>query len=74
MVVKRIYCYFLCSFALWVPMLAIQFDLAVGDDVATSCSMVGGLILYLPGTPVDMETPASGHMDLSGFLPMIFTT
>ena len=35
MVVKAIHCYFLCSFALWVPILAIQFDAAAHDNDAT---------------------------------------
>ena len=40
MVVKRIYCYFLCSFALWVPTLAIQFGAAASDDVTTQEKIV----------------------------------
>ena len=39
MVIKRIYCYFLCSFALWVPILSIQFG-AVASDATTQEKIV----------------------------------
>ncbi|MCH7959683.1 MAG: hypothetical protein IID08_06115 [Candidatus Hydrogenedentes bacterium] len=39
MVIKRIYCYFLCSFVLWVPILASQF-VAAASDVTTQEKIV----------------------------------
>ena len=39
---------------------------------ATSCSMIDGLILDLPMTPVEFEAPASGRMDLPDLVPVTF--